>query len=148
MRCCEPGIWLTSFTALVFCAFNVTAKSVEQVLWDNALASFDVAQQSLANSFNIEDVSRILSAKCDLEWSNQHEVAALEGQSASLSQNYGLELRAGYTSSNIEQRADNDDGNTYMELSWDVLRNGYLDNQYKATDFRRQAAIKTLSGKL
>ncbi|MBZ9613245.1 hypothetical protein [Rheinheimera maricola] len=148
MRFCVSRILFVSFTVLAFNASIVAAKTAEQVLWDNALASFDVAQQSLARSFNNEDVSRILSAECDLEWTNKHEVAALEGQSSSLSKNYGLELRGGYTSSNIEQRADNDDGNTYMELSWDVLRNGYLDNQYKATDFRRQAAIQALSGKL
>lgn len=142
------SIVVLSFITLLFRVFPVAAKSVEQVLWDNALASYDVTKQSLASSFKIEDVSRILSAKCDTDWSNQDEVVALEAQSSSFKQNYGLELRGGYTTSNIEQNTDNDDGSTYMELSWDVLRNGYRENQYKATDFHRQAALKTLSGKL
>lgn len=102
---------------MLFRVFPVAAKSVEQVLWDNALASYDVTKQSLASSFKIEDVSRILSAKCDTDWSNQDEVVALEAQSSSFKQNYGLELRGGYTTSNIEQNTDNDDGSTYMELS-------------------------------
>jgi hypothetical protein len=134
--------------ALACSACSVAAKSVEQVLWDNAQATYDVARRSLSGSFKLEDVSRILSAECDIDWSNRHEVAALESQSSFLNHDYGLELRAGYTSRNIEQSLDSDDGSTYMELSWDLLRNGYFENQYKATDLKRQAALKTLSGKL
>ncbi|WNO59648.1 hypothetical protein [Rheinheimera sp. MMS21-TC3] len=145
------SIFRTVFIAVngvIFSSYFVAAKPVEQVLWDNALAAYEVTQQTLVNSFKIEDVSRILSTECNMAWTNQHEVAALEAQSQSANQDYGLELRAGYTSRNIEHSLDNDDGSTYMELSWDILRNGYRENQYKATDYRRQAAIKTLTGKL
>ncbi len=143
----------TPFYSLVicvwaFCSFSANAASVEKALWDNALATFEVTGQTLTSSFKLDDVSRILSSKCEIQWTNQYEVEALERQSAFLNQNYGLELRAGYTSSNIQQSLSNEDGSTYMELSWDILRAGYRENQYKATDLSRQAAIKTLAGKL
>ena len=148
MRRCRSLVVLSAVFLPLSVSANTPAKPTEQLLWDNAMAAYAVVQQSLAQHASTDDINRILSAECDTGWSNRHEVAALEAESDYQSKNLGLELRAGYATGNMEQSLDYDDGNTYMELSWDLMRNGYREHQYKATDLRRQAAIKTLSGKL
>lgn len=124
------------------------ANETEDQLWDNARETFQETKKKLVDSYDIGDISTILSSHCEIDWSNIHQVDALKSQASVLSSTYGLELRGGYTSDNIEQRNNNDDGSTYLELSWDVLRNGLRENKYKATDLKRQAAILELSGAL
>lgn len=141
----------TVFISLIVFAISpsiASANSVEKILWDNALATYDVTKTSLSKNFQVSDVSIILSSACDNEWSNQHEVHALELSSEAYDKDVGLEFRAGYTSRDIQRDLDNMEGSTYMELSWDLMSNGYLDNQYQAMDYRRQAALKALSGKM
>ncbi|GHE88307.1 hypothetical protein [Thalassotalea profundi] len=133
---------------LITHSFNIKAASIDEILWENAQNTYQSTKKKLQDNYQISDVSQILSSKCNIDWTNRYEVAALEAQASALDNTYGLEFRAGYTSQNIEHSINDDDGSTYMELSWDVLRNGLRENQYKATDLKRQAAIQTLSGKV
>lgn len=141
-------LFLCCLTGFAISPLALSADTVEKMLWDNALASYEATKSSLRDNNNLSDVTTILSSRCDAQWSNADEVRALEQQAQAYNSDVGLEFRAGYTSGDIQHDQDSVDGNTYMELSWEVLRNGYLDNQYQATDYKRQAAIKTLFGKL
>lgn len=132
----------------VYSPFLLSANTVEKILWENALATYDVTKTSLRSNLKVSYVSEILSSTCDTQWSNEHEVKALELQSIALGSDVGIELRAGYTTGDIKRDQDNIEGSTYMELSWELLKNGYADNKYLAEDYKRQAAIKALSGKL
>ena len=148
MSGCKPYLLLFSLTGFVISPLSWSANTVEKMLWDNGLASYEATKASLRNNMNLNDVSTILSSSCDAKWSNADEVNALEQQSAAYNSDVGLEFRAGYTSRDIQRNQDEVDGNTYMELSWELLDSGYLDNQYQATDYKRQAAIKAVLGKL
>jgi len=145
---CKPYLLLFGLTCFVMSPLSWSANAVEKMLWDNGLASYEATKASLRNNTDLSDISAILSSRCDANWSNAGEINALEQQSAAYNSDVGLEFRAGYTSRDIQRNPDEVDGNTYMELSWELLTNGYLDNQYQATDYKRQAAIKAVFGKL
>lgn len=115
---CKPYLLLFSLTGFVISPFAWSANSVEKMLWENGLASYEATKASLKNSMDLSDVSRILSSRCDAKWSNADEVHALEQQSAAYNSDVGLEFRAGYTSRDIQRNPDENEGNTYMELSY------------------------------
>lgn len=148
MSCNRFRSMLVSLIFFALYTSHLSANPTEKMLWENALATFDVTKSSLGQGSDLADISRILTSKCNNTWSNGYEVDALTQQASAYNSDVGLEFRAGYTTADIAPDQDNLDGNTYMELSWELLRNGYTDHQYQAADLRRQAALKTISGKI
>ncbi|WP_448556103.1 glycoside hydrolase family 18 protein [Thalassotalea montiporae] len=142
--CTRACITFSLLTILI----TVKAQAVEDKLWANALNTFQQTKGQLAKGQKLSDISKILVSNCNVQWSNKYEIEALKSQASIFEKSYGLELRGGYTTDNIEQSTDNIDGSTYLELSWDALKSGYKDYKYKAKALKREAAIEKLSGQL
>lgn len=125
---------------------NVMANEPDSELITEALEASDRVAKIMRMQPSTS-VHNLFNSKCDIDWNNEAEVKALMSQSEMLDKDLGLEFRAGYTTDNLESDVSGE-GSTYLELSWDVLRNGYKQQGYKAQDKLRQARIKSLEGEL
>ena len=89
-------------------------------------------------------ISKILTQSCEAPSPNSFLVKALKAEAKNKKSNNGLSVRGAYTSKSL---SDNDgDSSAYLELSWDVLRQGYKENNRQAEALYRQAKIETLKG--
>lgn len=131
-------------TAFILISTSLIADDNESALSTEALEAFDRVKK-LMQVEAPTSVPNLLAKRCDIDWSNDAEVKALMSQSEMLDQDFGLEFRAGYTTDNLQNDLSGE-GSTYLELSWDVLRSGYKEQEYKAQDKLRQARIKSLEG--
>lgn len=74
-----------------------------------------------------------------------YEVSVIEAEQEKLSRDIGLDLNAGYLE-NLEQGVFNVEGIYYrrraqMELEWDILNNGYLDNRHEVRELENEKQI-------
>lgn len=60
----------------------------------------------------------------------------------------GLELRGGYTLGSLNDSLTDEQGRAYLELSWDVLREGYRARNDQAEAMRKQADVIRLQGEV
>jgi len=89
-------------------------------------------------------ISKILTQSCEAPSPNSFLVKALKAEAKNKKSNNGLSVRGAYTSKSL---SDNDgDASAYLELSWDVLRQGYKENNRQAKALYRQAKIESLKG--
>lgn len=91
-------------------------------------------------SGEVEDLFRI-----DYSGIESYEVKVIEAEQEKLSRDIGLDLNAGYLE-NLEQGVFNVEGIYYrrraqLELEWDILNNGYLDNRQKIKELENEKQI-------
>ncbi|MGK7370491.1 MAG: TolC family protein [Candidatus Halalkalibacterium sp. M3_1C_030] len=81
----------------------------------------------------------------DYTTSDSYEVKVIEAEQEKLARDLGLDLNAGYLE-NLEQGVFNVEGIFYrrraqMELEWDILNNGYLDNRHEIRELENEKKI-------
>ncbi len=89
---------------------------------------------------DFEDLFRI-----DYSSTASYEVKVIEAEQEKLSRDIGLDLNAGYLE-NLEQGVFNVEGIFYrrraqLELEWDILNNGYLDNRHEIRELENEKQI-------
>ncbi len=129
---------------------ELTLKNVEQTSkqkTDELWLLFNSVYATLQNRMKITNrsISTILAGDCEAEWDNNFQIKALFTDADNVDANNGLSLRGGYSTRGIEEDLSNY-GDAYIELSWDVLKDGFKDNNLRADRIRRQAEIITLEG--
>ncbi|NGP76769.1 TolC family protein [Balneolaceae bacterium YR4-1] len=77
--------------------------------------------------------------------SGSYEVKVIEAEQDKLHRDIGLDLNAGYLE-NLEQGVFNVEGIYYrrraqLELEWDILNNGYLDNRHEIRELENEKQI-------
>jgi len=93
-----------------------------------------------------DHINNILTQDCETPDPNNLLVLALQAEAKNKQSNHGLSVRGAYTS---ESLSDNDgDASAYLELSWDILRQGYKGNKRQAEALYRQAKIEALHGQI
>jgi hypothetical protein len=133
---------------LLIPALPVSANdNTTEELWQLIHQSFQQARYTLNKEQDNKSIFILLNTQCRETWDNDAEVLALIAQSEQSANDLGLTFRAGITSEDLTVGNGND-GNTYAELSWDVLRGGYFENDYKQLDKTRQAKLAKLSGEI
>lgn len=88
----------------------------------------------------ISAVDRLLAGDCDLPNAEQLRAEALSVQATATGRKTGLELRSAYTTDDLE--TDAGEASAYVELSWDVMRNGYLEHRHNAEQLQQKVALK------
>ena len=83
--------------------------------------------------------------RVDYSTSGSNEVKVIEAEQEKLSRDLGLDLNAGYLE-NLEQGVFNVEGIYYrrraqVELEWDILSNGYLDNRHEIRELENEKQI-------
>jgi len=89
-------------------------------------------------------VDKILTEGCETSVPGIMLVKALQAEAKDTQRDVGLSIRGAYTSDNLSDSEG--DANAYLELSWDVLRQGYKENSQQAAALYRQARIERLRG--
>lgn len=123
---------------------NIKAKE----LWSLFDYLYKNIQKQMKEGSEVGLISTILSKQCSIDWNNQSQVKALLADADHLDANNGLSVRGGYTTKDLNDNVNDDEGNAYVELSWDVLKSGYKDYGARAESIRRLAEIKKLEGEL
>jgi len=117
-----------------------------QHLWQLLIQLESRYQQTVQSDQQIENINRLLITDCNLPNIEQLQAEVLYAEAGASRSKKGLEFRSAYTSGDIESNVG--DASAYAELSWDLLRNGYLEHRHKAKQLRQQARIKEKSGQL
>jgi len=119
--------------------------SEAQQLW--LLAQYTQAQavERLQNGQGLSAAHRILTQTCEGKSSEQLRADILRAEADNMNSRKGFELRGGYSSESFTN--DDNDPSAYLELSWDVLRNGYRANGHRSQALYGEAELVELRGR-
>ena len=115
-------------------------------LWQLLHQVYQNLQGRMQEHNSVTAASQILERVCEVNDPKQYLVQALREEAKHKKNSHGLSARGAYTSSNIDN--SDGDGNAYLELSWDVLEQGYKANQRKAEYLQREASITQLRAQM
>ena len=126
-----------------------TANSEAVRLWEKINQVYDDTQSSLKysdESMHFEHAKSIISKPCDIKHPDSAQAQALQAQAQQLKSNNGLSFRGGYTSDNLADKTG--DPNAYLELSWDLWKQGYSGNRHQAQSLEHKADIADIRAQL
>jgi len=111
-------------------------------LWLLVRETSQRTSRHLEDEDSLETVVRQLDSDCRAEPTEQLTARALQAEAKEMDARNGVEFRGGYTSDSFLD----DEGypRSYLELSWDVLRNGYRQNNKRAQALYRESEIAKL----
>ncbi len=114
-------------------------------LW--MLARFTQTQlgEQLQSGQGLDLTHRILTSSCEGKSIEQLRADILRAEADNMDARKGLELRGGYSTESFS--GDDDEPSAYLELSWDVLRNGYRANSYRSQALYGEADLVELQGR-
>lgn len=114
-------------------------------LWAKIIQINEKTQNSLKTKTDVASLHQARSfftASCDLKHPDNALAQMLTTQAQQLKSNLGISFRGGYTSDNLADKTG--DPNAYLELSWDLWRQGYSGNNHLAKSLQSKAAIASL----
>ena len=147
---------------LLFCLTGICSEEVlAQDSRDQRLASLIVKVDSLVSKhISDEPVSDpdepekdiVNLFEVDFASSESPEVQVINAEQKKLSRDIGLDLNAGYLE-NLEQGVFNVEGIYYrrraqVEVEWDILNNGYLDNRHEIRELENEKRVAGLKNSL
>jgi len=111
-------------------------------LWNLLEQTYSTLQRRLDKEGDAVIADKLLSSSCEGKTLDSWESKLLRAKADNMSNKNGLEFRVGYSTSSFDNQ--NKDPRSYLELSWDVLRSGYLDYSRRADILSRKAEIADL----
>ncbi len=120
----------------------------DEQMWEWVNETYQLTQSTIEKEESLFAASQVLGQSCSIDLAIPNNSADLLQEAKFWEKNYGLELRGGITSGDLDSSEIDDGGSTYLELSWDVLDNGYKEFDYRAQDLKRRAALEKISVQL
>lgn len=104
------------------------------------------ALQQPDSSTSLNQARALFTSTCDIQHPDNKLAQALKAEAQQLKSNHGVSFRGGYTSDNLADKTN--DPNAYLELSWDLWRQGYSGNKHLAQSLEYKANIAGLQAQL
>lgn len=120
----------------------------DEQMWQWVNETYLLTESTIEKEESLFVASQILGQSCSVNLAVPSNSADLLLESSYWEKNYGIELRGGITSGDLDNSEVDDGGLSYLELSWDVLDNGYKEFDYRAQDLKRRAALERISTQL
>jgi len=122
-----------------------TVDNEAQKLWLLAQYTQSRTVERLQTDQSLEIANRILTQTCEGKSIEQLRADILRAEADNMQSRKGFELRGGYSSESFTN--EDDDPRAYLELSWDVLRNGYRANSHRSRALYGEADLVELRGR-
>ncbi len=90
----------------------------------------------------IEAAHSIFESNCDFPAPETHRSKVLRAEARDYGKRTGLTLRGGYTNRTVID--DDGDSSAYLELDWDLLKNGYFENRDRVDALEIRALLTEL----
>jgi hypothetical protein len=145
--CTIMGLIICFSAAKTFANDLVIAYTDEQ-MWEWANDTYLLTQNTIEKEETIFAAAQILGQSCNINVVVPNNSEDLLQEARYWEKNYGFELRGGLTSGDLDDSEIDGGGVSYLELSWDVLDNGYKEFDYKAQDLKRRAELEKISAQL
>ena len=123
-------------------AAPVEIANEESKLWQQITNVSKNAQQAMKPASDLNQAFTLLSNQCNAQHPDNILAKVLKAEARQLQTSHGLSFRGGYTSEDLQDKSD--DANAYLELSWDLWRQGYTENKHRARSLEYQAKIAEL----
>lgn len=157
------GLQKINLILLLFCVVVSAAKSASNNsnyqlamdnyevarLWQTIDQVYNNTQSAVIysdQSMHFEQAKLIFSKSCDIKHPGNTQAQALNVEAQQLKSNHGISFRGGYTSDNLADQTG--DPNAYLELSWDLWKQGYSGNRHHAQSLEHKASIANLRAQL
>ncbi|MBL4865859.1 MAG: hypothetical protein JKY67_05740 [Pseudomonadales bacterium] len=116
--------------------------SERAVMWRILLGSQKRIQHVMLQQAGMDEVNQLMTRSCDIPFDTflEGNIRALEAKRASLKRRTALSLRGGYTNRDV---IDDGESSAYLELNWDVLRNGFFENRRESETLEAEVALET-----
>lgn len=121
------------------------ADQARDQLWQTVQRVFDHAVAPATPP--LQGAAALLGEDCGLPEPEHARAAALQAAADGLRQQRGLQVNGYFATDRTTVNSENDYG-AYVELSWDLLREGYLDYRDRAEATSVQARLARLRGDL
>lgn len=116
-------------------------------LWQLVFIVHDKLTRASRLNNNKTMLNQVLAHDCQLDHPANQLASALQTEAEQYRSNYGLSFRGGYTSGSLNSTTG-DDPNAYLELSWDLWRQGFAENRRRANSLAQQASLNRLQAQL
>ncbi len=120
----------------------------ETYLWKLIESSFNATKLVAESETSLPKLRELLSQKCSQDFELEASKLQILEEANYWDKNYGVELRGGLTTGDLDSSELDRQGSTYLELSWDILSNGMKEFDHRAKNLRRQAAVQTIRNDL
>ena len=111
-------------------------------LWLQIQDIYDTVQKTSRGTDTLQPAVRLLSTSCDIRHPGYKLVQALQIEAQQAEEKKGFSFRGGYTSDNLADQTN--DANAYLELSWDLWRQGLTEGRQRARTLSYQSSIASL----
>ncbi len=141
-------ILISSYTGAVQ-ASDLSTKIINtesEKLWRLILATNNKLGLISKMEKNSPVLNPMLVENCQISHPDNQLAKALKMEAQQYQSNYGVSFRGGYTSGNINDNTGDPDA--YLELSWDLWRQGYAENKRRARSLEQQANVSQLRARL
>ena len=137
---------ICSVFTLYSCLYTSTVvASEEDALWQTSSLFLDKVLKLHPSDNRFSSFSIFESPQCYEKVENVSDLSDFyRDESKYWDSRYGIEVRGGVTSEDIENEDLQNFGNTFLELSWDVMAQGYKEFKYKAQTARRKATLASI----
>jgi len=120
----------------------VSAQHEAAAIWSLMDFSFAELRKPAKHPLNTTHyASRILTTECDIDSKSNLQGEILSRTADDVANDWGLDVRGAYTNRTIEQ--DDDSSSAYLELSWNLLKEGYFQRNKQAETLKQKAHLAT-----
>ncbi len=120
-----------------------------------ALSIFNKFQRLPLNQSDLSLAIETFSEPCSLPNPEQYRARALQARAEDYDRDWGLDIRGRLATNLVQNNADEDfvDDNdigarSYVELSWDVLNEGFMGNTYRAKALYHEAELSRMQAEI
>ncbi|MBM9514007.1 hypothetical protein [Desulfogranum marinum] len=129
-------MWLSFLGCLLCCPAEPASAATEQEEFTTLLSRLHDRLDMLHVSSNLARSADILAAECSIAGDNFSQGDIIREQGYQTDKISGLELRGAYRSNSLTDYEDDEGslerGTANIELSWDILKNGFVHNARRA----------------
>ena len=141
--------WLLGASLVLSSPANAVQKQsgIAADIWKNLQQTSDALFTLMHKTGNIDDVSTLLANPCRFIPESPQNIDSLQWQrqSEALASDKGVKVKGGYSVQITDSLDENDDADTaYLELNWNVLKEGYRSNAEKSEAARYKSQLSKL----
>ncbi len=122
-----------------------SAEGEQQRMWSLLESVYQRLQLRAERGGDMHVARQILTEGCETRHPEAIEAYQLRAQAEEEAEDLGLRFNGSFSSGKL---TDDDEPTAYLELSWDVLRQGYRANSNRAEALYREARLAELRGEM
>lgn len=126
---------------------SLSSQNERQGLWSVLVDINEKIRSTNTSDRNVETINNLLYEECSLENPNRYLVESRQAEAKERSEDLGLSIR-GLVSQDTISTENDGTTSSYLELSWDALKGGYVENRRRSRVLSDEADLIAIRGEI